>query len=169
MADIAVYLEHVPDDTGIIDYGERFRVFFMNAWKHKIVPFSNSKLLFNNPINDKLTVKDGKYFIQFTSGSSGDSKLDCINKIHDLTQIPDYDGELVTPHSICRTRYKIKPGITLKKDGLKYRVDCSKSPKATKKECIQGKTKTVGRLVDSKFVTHDDINKHVCYDELCLY
>ena len=67
----------------------------MNSWKHKIVPFSNSKLLFNNPINDKL--KEGKYFIQFTSGSSGDRKLDCISKIMSLTPIPEYDGELLSP------------------------------------------------------------------------
>jgi len=169
MADIAIYLEHISDERSIIEYGERFRTFFMNSWKHKIVPFSNSKLLFNNPINDKL--KEGKYFIQFTSGSSGDTKLDCISKIQSLPQIPEYDGELLSPQSICRTRFKIKPGISFKKEGLKYRVDCKKSRDTTRKECKKGiRNKYIGRFVDSRFVK--DVfgeNKHVCYDELCFY
>jgi hypothetical protein len=169
LADIAIYLQYVPNEIDIIDYGERFRLFFMKSWKHKIVPFSNSKLLFNNPIND--TLKKGKYFVQFTSGASGDTKLDCITKINNLPVGTEYDGALLPPQSICRGNYKIKTGISFKKDGLKYRVDCKHSRKATKKECKKGiRNESIGRFVDSKFVTDSQgINKHVCLDELCFY
>jgi hypothetical protein len=171
MADIVIYLEHVHIETDVINYGERFRMFFLKSWKHKIVPFSKSKLLFNSSTNDTLTVNRGKYFIQYTSGAAGNTKLDCINKIINLPETAEFNGELLSPQSICRNNYKIKTGISFKKDGLKYRVDCKNSRKATKKECKKGiRNESVGRFVDSKFVTDSQgIDKHVCYDELCFY
>lgn len=137
----------------------------------EIVPYSNSKLLFNNPINDTLSIKNGKYFLQFTSSASCDTKLDCINQINNLQACTEYDGELLSPQTICNTPYKIKTVITFKKDGLKYRVDCKHSRKATKKECIKGiRNKSIGRFVDSKFVKDaQGVNKHVYLDELCFY
>ena len=169
MADIVIYLEHVHNESDVIDYGERFRIFFMKAWKHKIVPFSKSRLLFNSSTND--TLNEGKYFIQYTSGAAGNTKLDCINKIINLPETAEFNGELSSPQSICRNRYKIKTGISFKKDGLKYRVDCKNSRKATRKECKKGiRNKSIGRFVDSRFVK--DVfgeDKHVCYDELCFY
>lgn len=169
MADIVVYLEHIHNESEVIDYGERFRTFFMKAWKHKITPFSKSRLLFNSSTDHTLSVKDGKYFIQYTSGAAGNTKLDCISKIIHLPNVPEFNGELLSPETICKRPYKIKTGITFKKDGLKYRIDCKHSPKATKKECIKGIRNKIGRYVDSKFIEDNGTHKHICYDELCFY
>lgn len=152
MPNIAIFLERVYENSKMIDYGEQFRSYFNSKWKHKIVPFTKSQLLFNNPINPKLNVNDGRFFIQYTSGNAGNVKLDCINKIMKNKQNCDTDdSKFAGPHSICVGQvYKIKPGISIKKYDKHYRVDCDDSPKATSKECIKGKTKKMGRIVNTK-------------------
>lgn len=172
MPNIAIYLEHVHEESQIIEYGERFRTYFYSRWKHKFVPFTKSQLPFNNSINKTLRVEEGKYFIQYTSGSSGNQKLDCIGEIMKYkTKCDSNDGKLTSPTKICkRNTYKIKDGIRIKKIGDHYRVDCEKSTKATKKECKQGKqNKTVGRIVNTKCIKNKSgQNEDICYDELCF-
>jgi len=169
MADIAIYLEHITSESQIIEYGERFRTYFMEKWKHKIIPFSKSKLLFNSSTNASA---QGKYFIQYTSGASGDTKLSCMSEIMKSETCATPGGGLTSPDNICRfQRYKVKPGIKIKKAGEHYRVDCDNSPNAASKECKKGiGTKKLGRLVNTKCVKNRlGESKDICYDELCFF
>ena len=174
MPNIAIYLHHIEKESEIIEYGEKFRSYFNSKWKHKIIPFTKSKLLFNNPINKKINVDKGKYFIQYTSGASGDTKLECIGEIiRSQDKCVNKDAEFAGPHSICYgKKYKIKPGITIKKYGEHFRVNCDKSPRATRKECKKNKklNKSIGRIINTKCGKDKyGENKNICYDELCFY
>ena len=86
MADLVIYTKiSIPLEI-LKEIGKKINIYFKENWKFPDNYFDNLKLEFNFTVDGTLQEKDGKFFVQYTTGGAGNQKIECIENITKISK-----------------------------------------------------------------------------------